>query len=215
MYSLVLTAMLTASPAAPQWGHHGGYAAPVAVGYGTCIGAYGGGGAFGCAGGGYACVGCMGSGAASWSGYGYSGGFGYAGCWACYGCTGCHGCYGGYAAGAPVAPMAPAYAAAAPVSEPATVVVQLPADAKLFVEGQPVRIDPATGGFVTPRLERGEWYVYTLKIEAVRDGKVLAETKDIQVSAGQVTRVRFGDPGGERPASIVRGGQEDAVSKRR
>jgi uncharacterized protein (TIGR03000 family) len=82
-----------------------------------------------------------------------------------------------------------AYAAA---SAPATVVVQLPADAKLFVEGKAVVLDDQ-GSFTTPKLRSGEPYTYTVKAQAVRNGRLVNESKDIQVWAGETTRVAFRD----------------------
>jgi len=149
-------------------------------------------------------MGCQGMGSAYWSGYGYAGGYGFAGCWACYGCHGCagcygcHGCYGGYAvAPAAVAPVAAAPAAPSTTiraSDAATVVVQMPADARLFVEGQRLRVDPTTNSFKTPALEKDARYLYTLKIEVTRDGRTVTESKDIEVAAGATTRVRFSEP---------------------
>jgi uncharacterized protein (TIGR03000 family) len=75
----------------------------------------------------------------------------------------------------------------------------MPQNAQLYVEDKPVSVDPKTGGFTTPKLQPGDNYVYTVKVEVVRDGRVMTETKEVRVSAGGVTRVRFGDPGAVTP----------------
>ena len=46
---------------------------------------------------------------------------------------------------------------------------------------------------MTPALEPGKFYYYTLKAEVVRDGKALVETKKVFVEAGKEAFVDFGD----------------------
>lgn len=211
MYSVVLAAMLTTQPAAPQWGwHHGCHGCH---GCWSCWGCYGcWGGCYGYGWGGYG-YGWGGYGY-GWGGYGYWGGC-YGGAFGCagggYACLGCYGCYGwgGYVASAPVLPAtAPAggergrdtmsYAAAP--RAPATVVVNLPADAKLFADGKAIALDERNS-FSTPKLVPGEAYTYTLKVQAVRNGRLVNETKDVQVWAGETTRVAFRDLAGGAPAA--------------
>lgn len=192
MYSLVLATLLTTTADVPQWGCHHCPPVDCGGGWGSGLGCYGYGGAFGCAGGAFACMGCYGGYQSWWS---YAGG------------------YGGYGAhvGGPPTPAACCVAEAPTASAPATVVVHMPQNAQLFVEGKAVPIDPATGGFVTPKLEAGGKYVYTLKAEVVRDGRVVTETKEVSVRAGEVTRVRFDDVGGVAPVvARPRGGEAPA-----
>lgn len=185
MYSVILAAMLTTTADVPQQS---------CTGYGSCLGCYGYGGAFGCAGGAFACMGCYGGYQSWWSGAG-----GFSG-------------YGAHV-GSPPSPVAcceapPVNYPVATDEIPATVVVQLPSgQAQFFVEGKPVNIDPATGGFQTPKLAPGN-YVYTLRADVVRDGRVVSETKEVRVVPGGVARVRFGDPTGITPvAAKDRGGE--------
>jgi uncharacterized protein (TIGR03000 family) len=93
-----------------------------------------------------------------------------------------------YVAAAP-APAATAVAKAA--DNQATVVVQLPPDARMWVDGKPADLTSATRSFVTPALESGRDYYYTIKAEASRSG--LAQTARVIVRAGQFSRVDFGD----------------------
>jgi uncharacterized protein (TIGR03000 family) len=83
------------------------------------------------------------------------------------------------------------YAAAVPAGKPATVTVQLPSDARLYADGQPVQFDPATKSFATPSLNSGEDYEYTLKAEVLQGGRILTESKTVKVRAGQTTQVAF------------------------
>jgi uncharacterized protein (TIGR03000 family) len=98
-----------------------------------------------------------------------------------------------------VAPPAPGGAtevkpekkAAAP--NQATVIVQLPADARLFVDGQVADLTSATRSFITPAIDMDRDYYYTIKAEADRNGRTLAQSKRVVIHAGQVSRVDFGD----------------------
>ena len=49
-------------------------------------------------------------------------------------------------------------------------IVQLPAQADLFIDGQPSRLTTTTRTIVTPALTEGESYVYTLRAELIQDG---------------------------------------------
>jgi uncharacterized protein (TIGR03000 family) len=77
--------------------------------------------------------------------------------------------------------------------EAATVVVQVPADARMWVDGQAADLTSATRTFQTPALEKGRDYSYTIRAEATRDGQVVSQSQRVVVRAGQVSRVDFGD----------------------
>jgi uncharacterized protein (TIGR03000 family) len=74
-----------------------------------------------------------------------------------------------------------------------TVIVQLPADARLFVDGQFADLTSATRSFITPALEMDRDYYYTIQAEADRNGRALAQRQRVPVRAGQVSRVDFAD----------------------
>jgi uncharacterized protein (TIGR03000 family) len=76
--------------------------------------------------------------------------------------------------------------------DPATITVTLPADARLYFDGKMTRQDGALRTFVTPDLRPGKEFSYTAKIEYMRDGRTMTETKTVTVRAGQTTRVEFG-----------------------
>lgn len=206
MYSLVLMMALSSSadvPAAHGGCHgcsgcHGCYASSCHGGSG-CHGCHGGmfkkkHGCHGCHGcsGGYACNGCNG-------GYGCTG--------AAYGCTGAagYGCTGG----APVVPPPPPPkkdgeepkkkkggddAPEAGAAAPATIVVSLPAEAKLSIDDRMTVSTSAVRTFATPALEAGKEYYYTLKAEVVRDGKTVTSTERVAVRAGQTSRITLDVP---------------------
>jgi len=174
--------------------------------HGGCNGGCYGGGYGGCYGGGYG--GCHG-------GYGgcYGGGYG-GGCYGGYGRTmGCYGGGSGYSGG-------PAYGPApgtrrqgeqipppkrseeeetSSAPAPATIVVSLPADARLTFDGAATEARSALRTFLSPPLERGQAYYYTVRAETVRNGQTLSTTKQVVVRAGQESRVAL-----EIPMSVAR-----------
>jgi uncharacterized protein (TIGR03000 family) len=73
-------------------------------------------------------------------------------------------------------------------------VVQLPADAKLYVDDQLTKTEgQAERTFSTPSLERGRDYYYILKAEVVRDGQTTSDSRRVIVRAGEEARASFGD----------------------
>jgi uncharacterized protein (TIGR03000 family) len=67
---------------------------------------------------------------------------------------------------------------------PATLTVHLPADAVLTIDGRRTTSTSSERTFVTPTLNPGEEFFYTLKAEVVRDGVTLNVTKRAYVRAG-------------------------------
>lgn len=171
--------------------------------YGGCYGScYGGcyGGGYSCSGGGHkhrrghsCCGGCYGG--CYGGGYGgcYGGGYGY-------GCVGGVGGVGGMG-GATVVPgnVAPNTAPANPAKNktslenaaPATLIVTVPADALLSIDGEATTSTSTERVFVSPALNFGREYHYTLQAEFQKDGKTVKLTKDVAIKAGDETRVRF------------------------
>jgi uncharacterized protein (TIGR03000 family) len=215
MYSMVLMVAMTSGTTTPDWFgkhhkayHDGGYAV---ASYGGCSGScYGGcwgtglcyGGWNNC-GGGYA-GNCYGTCAGGWGIHGY-GAFGCHGCYGCYGCYGCVGYAPGYMTNFnPYVPQpsdndtlpAPKKAngekeSLAPTK--AKLIVELPADAKLTVDGRAMKTVSGRGVFTTPSLKKDELYYYELNVEVVRDGKPVAENRRVLVRAGEEVRANFKD----------------------
>jgi uncharacterized protein (TIGR03000 family) len=181
MYSVVLMAALATSGETPDLGRRGG-----------CHGCRG-----GCYGGcyGYGCHGCYG-------GYSY-------GCHGCYGGGYAYGCYGGGCYGVPVMPGAhhgkpedtkkKMGSLAGPNA--ATIVVNLPADARLMVDDKPTTSTGERRVLVSPDLTPGKEYYYTLKAEAMRDGQTVKVEQRVDVRAGRETPVTLVLP----PTGVARG----------
>jgi uncharacterized protein (TIGR03000 family) len=202
MYSLVLMATL-ASPTTAIDCHKRCYGCTGCSGsyascscYGSCSGCWGsrcsGSRCSGCYGSCYgrsSCSGCYGS-CSGCSGC-YGSAYYYSG--SCWGGHSCHGCTGSTCAGTHThssnyvpsyeyqQPAAPAEKNAAP----AKVSITLPADAKLYVDGQLTKtMDKSFRTFMTPDLDNGQEYRYVMKAEVLRDGLVQSETKTVIVKAG-------------------------------
>jgi uncharacterized protein (TIGR03000 family) len=99
--------------------------------------------------------------------------------------------YDGGVGPAPAPAPLPAPKKTEEVAIPATIVVTLPADAKLTIDGNATTSRSARRIFTSPALEQGQEYVYTLRAEIVREGQMIAETQNITVRAGAEIPVQF------------------------
>jgi len=202
MYGVVLMAALTTGTNAPDCG--------LFRGCGCCGASYSCNGCNGCYGGCYGCSGCYGCyGGVSYYGacygcYGCYGGVGYYG--ACYGCYGCTGCYGGYVSygssyqSIPVMPPAGSEGSGdkkegskSDIGSKAKLFIDVPADAKLYIDDQLMKTTSAKRAFSTPALEPGQAYYYIVRAEVVRDGKTYEKTQRVIVRAGEQVKAAFKD----------------------
>jgi uncharacterized protein (TIGR03000 family) len=71
----------------------------------------------------------------------------------------------------------------------ATLIVSLPADARLTIDDYVTRSTSAVRTFTTPPLEPGKDYEYTLKAERMRDGQPQVVTRRVSIRPGEETRV--------------------------
>jgi uncharacterized protein (TIGR03000 family) len=77
----------------------------------------------------------------------------------------------------------------AQANDRATIIVHLPAEAKLMIDDEATKSTSELRTFVSPALEQGKEFHYTLKAEINRDGKMVTKTKTITVSRGKKTEV--------------------------
>jgi uncharacterized protein (TIGR03000 family) len=180
--------------------------------YGCCGGCSGYSSCYGCTGVSYGCCGgCTGisygcCGGCTGVSYGCCGGCTGISSGCCGGCTGisygCGGC-GGVITGAAYAPVTTGYVAAPTATPPvaaqdsktsARLVVTLPAEAKLTIDGEATTSTSTTRVFVTPALEAGKTYKYTLTATVVVGDKNEVITKEVNVVAGQETRATLSLP---------------------
>jgi uncharacterized protein (TIGR03000 family) len=118
-----------------------------------------------------------------------------ASCAPCGAATGCSTC--GHAA-APSCSTCSNGVCLAPqtASGSATIVVSLPADAKLTIDGEATTSTSDHRVFLSPSLPTGQAYHYTLKAEIVVDGKTQVVSEVVAVRAGEETKVTLSAPTG-------------------
>jgi uncharacterized protein (TIGR03000 family) len=189
-------------------------------GCGGCSGCYGYTAGWGCNGGGCRGGGCHGGGlfgrhfgrGCNGGCYGGCAGAGYgAGCYGAatsYGCAGNGGCYGngGVRAVTPyrvidpgtAVPRAPEEIKIRPKPEPgasiapnrARLVLDVPADAKVFIDDTATTGRSSLRSFTTPELQAGQEYYYEVRAELVRDGQTIAHKAErITFRAGEEKRL--------------------------
>ncbi len=121
----------------------------------------------------------------------------------CHGCCGyvssCHGCcghihhgccghvYHGCCGTVIHSPPAKKVAAASPNA--ATVVVTLPADAKLTIDGTATTSTSSERTFETPDLVLGKTYSYTLEATFQKEGKSVVISKKVTIEAGKTSTI--------------------------
>lgn len=83
-----------------------------------------------------------------------------------------------------------------PVKEPkvdiqSRLTVTLPAEAKLYIDGQLMKSTSGSRTFRTPTLNPGQTYFYDVKVEMVRDGETVSDTQRVIIRPGQNAQVAF------------------------
>jgi uncharacterized protein (TIGR03000 family) len=73
--------------------------------------------------------------------------------------------------------------------------VNLPADAKLFVDDQPTLSMTARRLLQSPNLEPGSTYSYLLRAELEREGRKYQQVKQVDVRAGREAVATFSEEG--------------------
>jgi uncharacterized protein (TIGR03000 family) len=72
--------------------------------------------------------------------------------------------------------------------------VNVPEDAKIFVNGSPTSSTGAARQYVSRDLQTGFSYTYEVKAEVVRNGKTVEQVKSINLRAGQTAELAFDFP---------------------
>jgi uncharacterized protein (TIGR03000 family) len=81
------------------------------------------------------------------------------------------------------------------LAAPARVTVNLPADARLWVDQVECPLTSAARSFDTPVLQPGQTYFYTLKVEVQRDGVPVTDSQRVLIAAGEHVTVNFNNSG--------------------
>jgi uncharacterized protein (TIGR03000 family) len=80
------------------------------------------------------------------------------------------------------------------IAAPATLIVHVPAGAQLTIGSQPSQQTSTRRAFITPTLEPGKVYSYTLTAEVTRNGQPTRWQETVSVRAGQATEVTLTMP---------------------
>ena len=81
-----------------------------------------------------------------------------------------------------------------PQAQPATIVVQLPADAKLTIDGAPTKSTSSERSFVSPPLEAGKAFSYTFEAQFVRGNQTIRVAEEVPIRAGANVVITLGQP---------------------
>jgi uncharacterized protein (TIGR03000 family) len=84
----------------------------------------------------------------------------------------------------------------------AKLVVEVPTDAKLYIDDQLMKTTSSKRVFSTPLLAQGQAYFYDVRVEVVRDGKTVSDSKRVIIRAGEEARASF--PNMEPPTVAVK-----------
>ncbi len=90
-------------------------------------------------------------------------------------------------------------------ARPATFVVWLPADARLFVDHVECPLNGATRTFATTPLDVARKWQYTLRAEAVRQGQPVRYSRKVTFRGGEVVQVDFGRLEASTPEAVPAG----------
>jgi uncharacterized protein (TIGR03000 family) len=74
-------------------------------------------------------------------------------------------------------------------SAPATIIINLPAEARLTVDGEATTSTSGRRVFLSPPLAQGSEYYYTINAEIMRNGQPVAVTRRVPVTPGRETRI--------------------------
>jgi uncharacterized protein (TIGR03000 family) len=83
--------------------------------------------------------------------------------------------------------------AAQPEKKPASIELELPADATLSVDGQAVPGQGAARSFATPELQSGRTYYYDMAAEIRIDGQPVRQEIRVIVRGGESVKHAFGE----------------------
>jgi uncharacterized protein (TIGR03000 family) len=81
----------------------------------------------------------------------------------------------------------------------AKITLVVPADAKVYVDGQPTQLQSERRVFTTPPLQTGKTYYYDFQVEVTRNGRVIRETQQVVIQPGRTQEVSFANLGMGNP----------------
>lgn len=85
----------------------------------------------------------------------------------------------------------------------ASVVVKVPAEAKVYIDGNLMSSTSRERVFTSPQLQPDEAFFYTLRVVVEKNGKEIEESRRVTVRAGEVSRLNFDSLGDENGRALV------------
>jgi len=79
------------------------------------------------------------------------------------------------------------------INSRASLTVNVPADAVVYMAGTRMTLAGETRTFVTPKLDAGKQFTYSIRVEIVRDGEVRTVTHDQIVRSGEAINLNFSE----------------------
>jgi uncharacterized protein (TIGR03000 family) len=92
----------------------------------------------------------------------------------------------------------------------AVLTVRVPADAKVFVNGKATKSTGTVRSYVSRNLDPGLQYTYDVRVEFIRDGQTVEESKTVQLTAGRNAELAFNGPSTAAATTLTLRVPEDA-----
>lgn len=89
------------------------------------------------------------------------------------------------------------------VEDNAKLIIEVPANAKLYIDGSLTKSNSQVRHFYTPPLDPGQLYFYDVRVEFERNGQTVQQEKRIYVKAGDVFHASF-KAGNSANANVVK-----------
>jgi uncharacterized protein (TIGR03000 family) len=73
----------------------------------------------------------------------------------------------------------------------ASILMKVPAEAKVFIDNYQMKSTSAERLFTSPELEPGKNYFYTIRVVVEKDGKPVEDSRRVVIRAGETSRIAF------------------------
>jgi uncharacterized protein (TIGR03000 family) len=93
------------------------------------------------------------------------------------------------------------------VAEPADrahVILNVPADAVVYMSNQRMTLDGTSREYIVPGLQAGKQYRYPVRVELVREGRLYSASSEQRVQAGQQLNLAFNQIAGQSEIVVMR-----------
>ena len=121
-----------------------------------------------------------------------------------YGSYGSSGSSGGVVTAYAETPTSTTVAAVPESADRAQLILNVPADAVVYLSNQRMTIEGTVREFTVPGLKAGMEYRYPVRVDVVRDGQTLTANADQQVQAGQRLNLAFNQTAGQSEIVALR-----------